>query len=195
MLGFCPLSFALGRRNENSNHRNEGGDRMRRIVTATIICTVVLVAIVRAEDIPKRALAEQLLGAMEIQKTIEKSFDMVNQMMTAQMKQMGVFSDDAISDKAQDVIQKTMDLVMKEMSWDKLKGDYISIYAETFTEEELKGAIKFYKSPIGKKFIEKQPELMRKSMQISQKQMTTLMPKIQKLTEEMMDQITAETTD
>jgi len=36
---------------------------------------------------------------------------------------------------------------------------------------------------------------MRKSMQISQKQMTTLMPKIQKLTEEMMDQITAETTD
>ncbi|MCH7927981.1 MAG: DUF2059 domain-containing protein [Candidatus Dadabacteria bacterium] len=72
---------------------------------------------------------------------------------------------------------------------------YISIYAETFTEEELKGAIKFYKSPIGKKFIEKQPELMRKSMQISQKQMTTLMPKIQKLTEEMMDQITAQPTD
>lgn len=168
---------------------------MRRIVTATIICTVVLVAIVRAGDIPKRALAEQLLEAMEIQKTIEKSFDMVNQMMTAQMKQMGVFSDDAISDKAQDVIQKTMDLVMKEMSWDKLKGDYISIYAETFTEEELKGAIKFYKSPIGKKFIEKQPELMRKSMQISQKQMATLMPKIQQLTKEMMDQVNAESTD
>ena len=168
---------------------------MRSIVTATIICIIVLVGIVRAEDTPKRVLAEQLLGAMEIQKATEKMFEILKQMIPAQMKQIGAFSDDALSDKAQDAMQKTMDLVMKEMSWDKLKGDYISIYAETFTEEELKGAIKFYKSPIGKKFIEKQPELMRKSMQISQKQMTTLMPKIQKLTEEMIDQITAQPTD
>jgi hypothetical protein len=78
-----------------------------------------------------------------------------------------------------------MEVIMKEMSWDKLKDDYISIYADTFTEKELLGIITFYESPIGRKFIEKQPELMKKSMQISQKQMVGLMPKIQKLTEEM----------
>lgn len=167
---------------------------MRRVVTAAIICTFVLVAIVHAEDAPKRALAEQLLGAMEMQKTIEKTFEMVKQMIPAQMKQMGV-SDEASSDKAKDAMKKTMDLVMKEMSWDKLKGDYISIYADTFTEKELKGAIKFYKSPIGCKFIEKQPELMKRSMQISQKQMAKLMPKIQQLTKDMMEQETAQPTD
>jgi len=36
---------------------------------------------------------------------------------------------------------------------------------------------------------------MRKSVEISQKQMTTLMPKILQLTKEMMDQIDAQSTD
>ena len=164
---------------------------MKRIVAATIVCAFALVAMVRAEDKPKRALAEQLLGAMEMQKTIEKSFEMVKQMMPAQLKQMGV-SADASSEKAQSTMQKAMDLVMKEMSWDKLKDDYISIYAETFTEGELKGLVNFYKSPIGQKFIEKQPELIEKSMQISQKQMVELMPKIQELAREMREQEAAQ---
>jgi len=130
---------------------------MRRIVMATMICTIVLVGIVRAEDIPKRALAEQLLVAMEVQKTIEKTFEMVKLMIPAQMKQMGAFSDDTPSDKYQDVIQKTMDLVMKEMSWDKLKGDYISIYAETFTEEELKGLSSSMKAQLAKNSLRNNP--------------------------------------
>jgi len=167
---------------------------MTRTVAATIVCAFALVTIVRAEDTPQRALAEQLLGDMKMHKTIEKSFAMVKQMIPAQMRQMGL-SDDASLNKAKDKMQKTMDLVMKEMSWNKLKDDYISIYAETFTEEELKGALEFYKSPIGQKFIRKQPELMRRSMQISQRQMATLMPKIQQLTKDMMEQEAAQPTD
>ena len=119
---------------------------MRRILATTIGCAFALVAIACAAEAQNRALAEELLDAMDMQKTTEKSFEMVKQMIPAQMKQMGV-SDDASSDKAKSRMQKMMDLVMKEMSWDKLKDDYISIYAETFTEEELKAALKFYKSP------------------------------------------------
>ncbi|MDD3605464.1 MAG: DUF2059 domain-containing protein, partial [Kiritimatiellae bacterium] len=77
--------------------------------------------------------------------------------------------------------QKMMDLIAGEMSWDKIKTDYIGIYAETFTADELKGIIDFYKTPVGRKFIEKQPEIMEKSMRVTQKQMMTLMPKIQAL--------------
>ena len=49
--------------------------------------------------------------------------------------------------------------------------DKIKVYADTFTEEELKGLISFYKSPVGQKFIEKTPELMKRSMELSQKRM------------------------
>jgi hypothetical protein len=160
---------------------------MRRAVTATVVGILTLASIARAEDSERQALAERLLEGMQMQETIEKSFEMVKQMIPAQMKQMGV-PDEASSGKAQDVMQETMDLVMKEMSWDNLKGDYIAIYAETFTAEELKGLVRFYESPIGKKFVEKQPELMQRSMRISQKQMMTLMPKIQELTQQLEQQ-------
>jgi len=167
---------------------------MRRIAAATVVSLLALAPMVRAEETTKRALAEQLLNAMEVQKTIENSFEMVKQMIPVQMKKMGV-SDGATSDTAQSRMQSTMDLIMQEMSWERLKDDYIAIYAETFTEEELKGALAFYKTPVGRKFIEKQPELMRTSMEISQRQMATLLPKIQQLTREMMDQKTPQPTN
>jgi len=167
---------------------------MRRILAATILCALALVTIVSAGEAQKRALAEELLDAMDIQKTIEKSFEMMKQMIPAKLKQMSV-SENASSDNTQDAMQKMMDLIMKEMSWEKLKDDYIAIYAETFTEEELSGLVTFYKGPIGRKFTDKQPELMQRSMQVSQKQMIELMPKIQKLTQEMMEQETAQPQD
>lgn len=40
--------------------------------------------------------------------------------------------------------------VMEEsLSWQVLKEDYVAIYAQTFTEDELKGMLAFYKSSIG----------------------------------------------
>lgn len=55
------------------------------------------------------------------------------------------------------------------MNWDNVKQDYISVYVDTFTEQELKGIIGFYKSPAGKAFVKKSPEMMKRSMDISQK--------------------------
>ena len=72
-----------------------------------------------------------------------------------------------------------VDTISREFSWDKMKEDYITLYADTFTEEELKGIIAFYKSPAGQAFIQKQPELMKRSMELSQKLMLKFMPAIQ----------------
>ena len=55
------------------------------------------------------------------------------------------------------------------------------LYASTFTEEELQGVIDFYKSPAGKSFVAKQPELMKKSMELNQAKMSAIMPQIQQL--------------
>ena len=167
---------------------------MRRLLAVTIVSVLAWVPIVGADEAGRRALAEELLDAMDMQQTIQKSFEMVKQMMPAQLKRMSI-SRDAFSDGAQDPMQKAMDLVMEEMTWDKLKDDYIAIYGETFTQEELSGLVAFYKSPIGRKFAEKQPELLRRSMQVSQEQMAELVPKIQKLTREMMDQETTQPQD
>jgi hypothetical protein len=48
-------------------------------------------------------------------------------------------------------------IVTEEMSWNKIKPSYAKIYEKRFTEEEITGLIAFYKSPLGKTFLEKMP--------------------------------------
>ena len=51
---------------------------------------------------------------------------------------------------------------MEEFSWQKTLPDYIRIYRETFTEEEIQSLIAFYESPTGKMFVRKTPLIMNK---------------------------------
>jgi uncharacterized protein len=153
------------------------------------------------QDDQRRALAEELLNEMNLKDTVEKSFEIIKKMIpmqTARMNQAMEKTDSPLSaakptDKAMEkVMAKMMDMVAQELSWDKLKEDYITVYAETFTAEELQGAIAFYKSPAGKAFTKKQPELMKRSMELSQKQMARVMPKILNMSQELQKQKTLE---
>lgn len=159
---------------------------MKRMYVLVIVLSLILVQGAWTGEDTHRELAEKLLLLMDAQKNIEQSFEMVKQMQMTQLKRMKLPG--GATDKAQAVQQKIMDFLAKEMSWDKLKDDYISIYAETFTEEELKGLIEFYKSPVGQKFIQKTPELMKRSMEITQKQMADIMPKIREIMKEPLEE-------
>ena len=153
-----------------------------RITYLFILLVLILSQSSYAEVNTSRQLAEELLVLTEAKKNLEKSFDMIKQMQMARIKNTNLSGEDA--QNAAYLQEEVMNILEKEMSWDNLKEDYIDIYAEIFTEEELQGIIAFYKTPIGRKFIERTPEVMQKSFQISQKQMALLMPKIQKLIQE-----------
>lgn len=53
-------------------------------------------------------------------------------------------------------------------SFDELVDMLAPIYKERLTEEDLKGIIAFYKSPVGKKLAEKTPEITSESMMVGQ---------------------------
>lgn len=128
----------------------------------------------------RRALAEQLLEYMNVREAIEKSFEMVKRMVPAQLQSTRRASEDPAAQAAlTNQINEVMALVSAELSWEKLKPDYVTLYADTFSEEELRGLIDFYKSPAGQAFSRKQPELMRRSMELGQRLMRQVMPKIQ----------------
>jgi hypothetical protein len=57
---------------------------------------------------------------------------------------------------------------MKDVNSDELVNGVIPIYQKHFTEEDLQAAIKFYRSPAGRRFIEKQPIVVQESMQAGQ---------------------------
>src|SRR5262249_4926596 len=58
--------------------------------------------------------------------------------------------------------------VQKYMSWESLKGDYARIYADAFSEAELRQMIAFYRTPTGQKAIKMIPELMAKGGALGQ---------------------------
>jgi len=76
-------------------------------------------------------------------------------------------------------------LMRKNMRWSTLKDEFAELYMDIYTESELQQLAKFYNSPVGKKFVEKTPELMGRTMQIMQSRMAAAMPEIQKLTQEL----------
>ena len=67
------------------------------------------------------------------------------------------------------------------MAWDELIEPMMSIYVESYTEEELQAIVKFFGSPIGKSFIKKSPEVNQKATAVMmaniQKALSHLQPK------------------
>lgn len=54
----------------------------------------------------------------------------------------------------------------------ELEPRIIEIYADTFTEDELKQYIRFYKTPAGQKLLEKSPELSARGMEVGRQIVT-----------------------
>lgn len=71
--------------------------------------------------------------------------------------------------------------IKKELQWSKLKEPYIDLYMSLFNEKEITAMTQFYQSPEGHSILEKMPELMKKSSEISMKMMVDLMPKIENI--------------
>jgi hypothetical protein len=159
---------------------------MKRSLMALTVVWLVLAGVARGEDESRRDLAEELMVLMKIPENIEKSFAMVKKMLPTQMEQMGKMSGQTnMPPEALMQSEKIVDVVASELSWEKVKNEYIVLYAETLTEDELKAAITFYKTPEGQSFVNKQPELMRRAMELNQKLMAKIMPRLQEMTKDM----------
>ncbi|MEI6323751.1 MAG: DUF2059 domain-containing protein [bacterium] len=138
----------------------------------TILITLVCFAFsVNAQDQPSAkniALAEELVSVMHLEQGVGFGLGKLKQIQEKTAASLGS------SPESKAMLQKSMDSSMNAasliMSWDKLKPIYVDAYASTFTTEELQGAIDFYKSPIGQKWVEKQPQassiIMAKTMEL-----------------------------
>jgi len=77
----------------------------------------------------------------------------------------------------------------KVMTWENMMPKMVALYAETYTEDELKELIAFYSSKLGKKMIRVTPELTRRGAMIgselAQKHMGELQAAIEARANEM----------
>jgi hypothetical protein len=80
-------------------------------------------------------------------------------------------------------------MVTDSMSWTALEPDYVKLYADTYSEEELDGIITFYRSPVGQAMLEKTPELLKASSTIAMTHMGQVEPKLRQMMDDFEQQI------
>lgn len=138
-----------------------------------------------AADLAKRKeLAEKLMTVLKIGDSITRSFDQIKKSqldgLTQQLKNRPLQNTEAAKLAAGELINK-------ELSWNKIKNQFINIYAEFFSEEELDALIKFYESPIGRALVDKQPDIQQKSMAITRKLLIETTQQVHKMTREIIE--------
>ena len=159
---------------------------MRRI-GVSVLLSLCIASLGYADSQTHRQAAEEVLRLTKVDKMLGPLIDQIQQVQIQQLQQMNL-SREAYS-AAQRYLQRINDLVAREMQWQEIKNDYIKLYTDAFTEQELRQLIQFYSTPLGHKVVEKMPVLMEQSMQLGQKKMMKIKPEIQALSEEMFQEI------
>ena len=117
--------------------------RLTSFAAAFVICAV---AVGAEQPSERHRLAENLLDAMDMGTQITTSFEAVKAVIPAQLKQMeALVPADAKgrkpgigAEQQKEMVAKVMEMCAEEMKWEKIKPDFIDLYAETFSAEELK---------------------------------------------------------
>jgi hypothetical protein len=84
-------------------------------------------------------------------------------------------------DKKPKFIQVMNTFTDKYMNWDIIKDQMAAMYAQEFTEKELKDLAVFYRSPLGIKLNQKQPVLFQKGAELGQQAVQSHQAELQQM--------------
>jgi len=144
----------------------------RWFVGAVAVVLMAAVVPARADEKSHRKTAEDLLKAMDVEKTMQASIDAALDLQIKANPGLARFKD---------VMKK---FLTKHMSYASIKEDLIKLYVKEFTEDELKDLMKFYQTPTGKKFLKKAPVMMQKGGELGLKRVQENMPELKKMIED-----------
>lgn len=125
-----------------------------RLSATLLACLFATAGSAGADEKSHRAAAEEFLKASGVDKSFEP---LIDQSIEMQMKANPMLV------QIKPVLKKFMS---KHLSYESLKDDMIKMYMEEFTEEELKAITAFYRTPAGKKTVERMPALALKGAEL-----------------------------
>jgi len=99
--------------------------------------------------------------------TFELTQQSMDAVMASQMEQMPQL-------KPYESIMKTF--LKEQMDWSILEPEFTRIYAEVFTEKELRDMTAIYQTPVGQMMLAKMPGLLAKSNEFTQKRLQAGLP-------------------
>ena len=146
------------------------------------------------ERSPEMAAAVELLALMDMENMVAGMQEQLQGMMRAQMQeQLSATSANADCPAVRRVVDgfagDTARLIGQSLGGDAFLAEVAQVYVDVFTLEEIETVAAFYRSPVGRKMLDKMPELMARSMEISQRMVADMMPGIESLVGRFTDKI------
>lgn len=154
---------------------------MRKVLV--LLLSLGCLAPVSASEVDKSTSIEKLLDITNSKDIVTSILSQAEQMMSNMGAQMGVRPNE--QQYFDEFSRKAFELMEREMSWDILQDHFVELYAANFTEKEVNDMITFYETDTGKSMIEKMPQVIQESLQLSQSVMVSVMPQIQDLAREL----------
>jgi hypothetical protein len=155
-----------------------------------VLTNILWLGPINAAESEKSRAAEELLDLTHIEKTVTEMRGQMTGMLAAQLRSANV--PEAMREKLARLQQKISDLVFDELSYTKLRPAYVESYAVTFTADELNGLVEFFKTPVGRAYVEKMPILTKQIMALAQTQFVNIAPRIKTLTDEFVAELKRE---
>jgi hypothetical protein len=170
-----------GRRILSHQYRSQVAyNRIMKYIPVSLIIGVTLLwcaSPVRADDASKSEKAGELLQLIQSDQMMKMMEPMIKGMLAQSEKDMPAEQ----RAKAGELHEKIMALVV--VSLNKAKPALAKAYPDTYTEEEIDGILAFYKSPAGKAYLQKMPEVMQRSMSAMMQMMGDLQPQMKTMME------------
>jgi hypothetical protein len=138
-----------------------------------LLIAALIAPICRADE--SLNLANKLLDLSGTESLMRQSFEAGVKPSLDQMRAKGAPEDlvEAIHGEARNFFQENF-------SWETMKPKLAKIYADNYTESELRDILAFYQTPTGQKTLAKMPSLMQQSMAMGMSGVQANMPEFQR---------------
>ncbi len=164
----------------------QGIIHMFKKIIPLAICLLAVSTTVSAEQ-PSARSVDQLMKLTEVNNMVDSLYGRVGQMFQGYAQQLQVTeAERPIVDK---YFKQSIELMKKNVTWDQLQAPMRDVYTNHFTESEVNELIRFYSSDVGKSLVQKLPNVMNESMGITQMAMQNVMPQIQSVTNDMVQEL------
>lgn len=142
---------------------------------------------------PSEASVRQLFEVMHSSKLLDSYVTQIDDTVRASMQQ--AFAGQQPTPKQQKIMDdlghSIAALVKEELNWASFEPMMIEVYRNTFSQHEVDGMLRFYRSEAGQAVIAKLPTAMQQTMASMQSHVRTLTPKIMQLEKDSAAQLKA----
>lgn len=183
---------------------------MRKIAVLFFAIPICLAPVIRAQqsqpqpgvtktiDPNKLALIEEMFRLTKPEQVMQQALNQLKASFEAQTQkaisdQVRTFGDPAKYQAQIDQFQERLLAVIEgQFAWPKVKPQFIALYDQAFTTDQIRAIVSFYKSPAGQVMLEKMPLIMQKGAEIGREQMVAVLPQLQDMTMDFVSQLRAQ---